>query len=166
MILDEEVFAVIIAISVVASTVGIAVVLRPDVVEPFTAIGLLDENCKIGKYPRTASNDSILRLCVFIANYMGKPVLYQVVYKIGDSETLPTNTTPSLRGRVLALMGVLGNKHNRTMLVDIPVFTDKSLPTTVALIFELWLYDTNTGTWVYTGRWAHLYLNVTPPLTK
>ncbi|MEM1696129.1 MAG: hypothetical protein QW764_04870 [Desulfurococcaceae archaeon] len=164
MILDEEVFAVILAVSVVASTVGIALVLRPDVVEPFNAIGLLNENCKIGELPRVALNSTVLRLCIFIANYMGKPVYYRVVYKIGDADTLPTATTPSPESPVAEWFSVLGNKKNTTILVNVPVYTSKPLPANVTLIFELWMYDTGLDSWVYTGRWVHLHLNITPPL--
>ncbi|MEM2253611.1 MAG: DUF1616 domain-containing protein [Desulfurococcaceae archaeon] len=164
LIIDEEVFAVMLAISVVASTVGIAVVLRPETVEPFTAIGLLNEDCRIGDYPTAASNNSFLNLCIFVLNHMGKPVYYRVIYKIGDRETIPTNTTPSLREPVLTWMGVLGDKQNTTKPIEVPVYTLEPLPSTVALIFELWLYDTELAQWIYTGRWVHLYMNITPLL--
>lgn len=164
LIIDEEVFAVILAVSVVASAVGIAVVLRPETVEPFTAIGLRSKDCVIGDYPNVASNNSFLNLCISVLNYMGKPIYYRVIYKIGDRETLPTNTTPSQREQVLTWMGVLGDKRNATMLIEIPVYTREPLPNRVALIFELWLYDAESAQWVYTGRWTHLYINITPPL--
>ncbi|MEM0025579.1 MAG: DUF1616 domain-containing protein [Zestosphaera sp.] len=163
LIIDDEVFAVILAVSVVASVIGVVSVVRPEVTEPFTALGLLNEDCRIGYYPKTAANDSTLKLCFFVSNYMGKPVYYKVVYKIGDSETIPTNTTPSPREPVLTWFGVLGNMQNVTELIEVPVYTRKPLPDKVALIFELWLYDTESTQWVYTGRWTHLYINVTPP---
>jgi len=31
----------------------------------------------------------------------------------------------------------------------------------IALVFELWRYDTAIGDWVYDGKWVHLYVNVT-----
>ena len=164
LILDEEVFAVILAITIVASTVAIAFTLRPETVEPFTALGLLNEECKIGDYPRTVVNGSTIDLCIFVANYMGKPVYYEVLYKIGTSENLPSNTTPSPAEPVDKWIGVLNNKQNTTFKVKIPVYTSTLNTSEVALIFELWLYDTSTSSWVYSGRWNHLYVNVTFPV--
>ncbi|MEM4482252.1 MAG: hypothetical protein QXK88_05010 [Desulfurococcaceae archaeon] len=164
MIIDEEVFAVLIAISVVGSVIGIATVLRPETVEPFTAIGLLSASCQIGDYPTKAFNNSALSLCIFVLNHMGKPVLYRVVYKVGDLETLPTNATPSPAREAMAWIGVLGNKQNATTSIEVPVYANGPLPTKVALIFELWLYDTELNRWVYTGRWVHLYVDVSPQI--
>lgn len=163
LIIDDEVLAIILAVSVVASVVGVVSVLRPEITEPFTALGLLNEDCRIGYYPRTATNNSLLRLCIFVSNYMGKPIYYKVLYKIGSSETIPTNTTPSPAESVLMWVGVLGNKQDTTTPVEVPVYTRESIPNRIALIFELWLYDTESKQWVYTGRWTHLYINITPP---
>lgn len=161
MIMDEEVFAVLLAVTIVASVIGVALVIRPDVPEPFMAIGLLGENCKIGNYPRAVTNSSQVDLCMFVANYMGRPVLYKVVYKVGDRETLPTNTTPSPRDVILLWMGVLGNKENVTRPVIVPVVVHGPGAREVALIFELWVYDTSISDFAYSGKWVHYYVNVT-----
>ncbi|MEM4717797.1 MAG: hypothetical protein QXE81_03440 [Desulfurococcaceae archaeon] len=160
MILDEEVFAVILAISVVASVIGIAMILRPEIPEPFSAIGLLNENCKIGKYPESAISNTYLNLCISVSNYMGKPMYYKVVFKIGDNTTLPSNESPSPVEPIMEWYIVLGNKENQNILVDILVYADEPLPRTIALIFELWYYDTTRSTWNYTGLWVHNYIKV------
>ncbi|MEM3938324.1 MAG: DUF1616 domain-containing protein [Desulfurococcaceae archaeon] len=159
MILDDEVFAVILAVTIVSSVVGIAMVLRQEA-EQWTALGLLGE-CKIGKYPKTAVNGSLQDLCIYVANYMGKPVYYKVIYRVGDQEALPTNTTPSPSEPLAFWIGVLGNKDNATVPVKVPITVRGPLPRKVALIFELWLYDTGTHEWIYSGRWVHVYVNVT-----
>lgn len=164
MILDEEVFAVILAITIVASVVGIAQVLRPEVVESFTAIGLLNSECKIGNYPDVAVNGTQLDLCLFIANYMGRPIYYKVTYKLGGKDLLPTNSTPSPMEPVTNWFGVLGNRDNVTIPIRVPIVVYTQIPRDIALIFELWLYDTGLGNWTYSGRWVHLYINVTSPL--
>lgn len=161
LILDEEVFAVIMAITVIASIAGIAIVLKPDVTEPFIAIGLLNEECKVGEYPSTLYNSTHVDLCIYLVNYMGKPIYYRVVYKIGSRETLPTNTTPSSENDILSYPGLLDHGENKSFPVEIPVYTVDQLPREVALIFELWLYDTSIHKWIYSGRWVHLYVNVT-----
>ncbi len=157
MILDEEVFAVIMAIIVVGSVFGIAQVLRPSVVEPFTAIGLLNEECKIGDYPEIVVAGENITLCIFVHNYMGYPIYYKVVYKIGTNETLPTQNTSSPEPPVMEWKGFLDHNENTTFKVAITVDRPGKK---IALIFELWLYDPDKDTWVYSGRWVHLYVDV------
>lgn len=164
MILDEEVFAVLLALVVVASVFASAQILRPEVVEPFTALGLLNEERKIGDYPKVAVLNDTLTLYVFVYNYMGRPVYYRVVYKVGTNETLPTNSTPSAEPTIMEWRGVLGHDQNTTFPVKVPVrYPEGREPERVALIFELWTYDVESGKWVYSGRWVHLYVEVKRP---
>lgn len=160
-LLDEEVFAVMLAVIVVASILSIAQILRPEIVEPFSAIGLLGENCKIGDYPDKVFNGENITLCIFLDNHMGYPVYFQVRYKIGSNETLPTNTTPSPQPTIMVFEALLDNKANKTFKISIPVNVSEELVgSRVALIFELWMYDIDSNEWVYTGRWNHLYVRV------
>ncbi len=160
-ILDDEVFAVLLAIVIVGSVFAIAQVIRPEVTEPFTAIGLLNEECRIGHYPKEVFQGQNLTLCIFLYNHMGYPLLMQVRYKIGTNETLPTNTTPSPQPVIKELEVLLDNNDNATILVQVPIAVGgEYVGKRVALIFELWIYDISKQEWVYTGRWNHLYVKV------
>jgi uncharacterized membrane protein len=161
-IMDEEVFAVILAIIVVGSVLGVAMIIRPSSEEPFTALGLLDQNCQIGSYPSTVVNGTNVNLCLFVYNHMGHPIYYEVVYKIGNNLTIPTNTTPSSSLAIKNWRGVLNNDDNETFHVSVPVYANNN-ETSVALIFELWIYNLTTNEWQYTGIWNHLYVNITFP---
>lgn len=158
-LLDEEVFAVIIAISVVGSTIAIALVLRPDIVEPFQALGLLNENLVIGDYPKFVYPMQNLTLGIFVYNHRPYPILVQIRYKIGNSTNLPTNTTPSSSPTIKVFEFLVDVKKNVTQRIDIPIIVDRS-SSKVALIFELWMYDTDKREWVYTGIWNHHYVDV------
>jgi hypothetical protein len=58
--------------------------------------------------------------------------------------------------------GLLNNNENLTMKVEIPVRIVGNVSSSrVALIFELWIYDIDSGNWIYTGRWVHLYVSLT-----
>ncbi|MEL9998400.1 MAG: hypothetical protein QXH99_07915, partial [Sulfolobales archaeon] len=94
-VLDEEVFAVIIALAIVGSALGIAQLLRPEVTEPFVAIGLLSSGCRIGDYPKEVFEGEDARLCIYLYNHLGHPQLMMVKYKLGSRDTLPTNTSGS-----------------------------------------------------------------------
>ncbi|MCC6041862.1 MAG: DUF1616 domain-containing protein [Desulfurococcaceae archaeon] len=160
MILDEEVFAVIVALSIIASAVGIATIWRPEG-EGFTAIGLLDESCRIGLYPKRVLPGGNLTLCISVFNYMGRPIAYMVTYKIAlNSSQLPTNTTPSSTDPLATWVGALSDRSNRTFLVGVSVPTTAVVGSRVALVFELWILESRSGTWVYSGRWVHLWVQV------
>ncbi len=163
-LLDDEVLAVLLAIIVVGSVFSAAQLLRPSVTEPFTAIGLLNENCKIGEYPSKVFRGENLTLCIYLYNHMGYPLLMQVRYKIGTNTTLPTNTTPSPMPTLLVYNKLLDNGENITFHVEVPIAVNESyVGKRIALIFELWIYDIDRGEWVYDGRWVHLYVEVLEP---
>jgi len=79
-----------------------------------------------------------------------------VVAKIGNSSMLPTNTTPLNTTPIHSFTVLLPDKANTTKLVDISI----NVTGRVALVFELWRYSVENRTWVYTGRWVHLYIRV------
>jgi len=163
-ILDDEVFAVIMAIVVVASIFAFAMVISPSTSEPFTAIGLLNSECKIGEYPVRAVLGDNVTLCIFVDNHMGRPIYYRVVYKIGSSSQLPTNTSPSPSPEVLEWRGVLDNGINTTFKVVVPVWYGGGEATNRStMIFELWVYNTDRSSWEYTGRWVHLHIELMSP---
>jgi uncharacterized membrane protein len=161
MILDEEVFAVLMAVVIIGSVLGIVNIIHISSGESFTAIGLLNEDCKIGIYPKQALENTNITLCIYVYNHMGRPVYYKVVYKIGGEKDLPTNTSPSLMPEVMSWRGVLDNDENHTFKILIPIPSyEKSFDNKTALIFELWIYDTSSDKWVYTGERVHLYIQV------
>jgi len=159
-VLDDEVFAVIMAITIVGSALGIAQLLRPEVAEPFTALGLLNQDCVIGDYPEYVFAGGEVELCVFVGNHMGYPLLARVVYKLGTKDDLPTNTTPSNRKPLRSFTVLVPHGGNETFRVRLPIPEDAPEADRVAIIVELWLYDPERGAWTYSGRWNHLYVRV------
>jgi uncharacterized membrane protein len=157
MVLDDEVMAVLTAVVMIASIIGIAMML-PRNPEPFLAIGLLNERGKIGDYPRLLVTGEPIRLQVFLENHMGKASMLKVEAKLGSRGRIPTNKTPLDAKPFLERIVILNHGQNATIPVE---FSVKSEGVNLALVFELWMYDTSRGTWVYTGRWCHLYVNVT-----
>lgn len=161
-VISDEVFAVILAIVVISSVISVAVLLRPEVAEPFIAIGLLDENCKLsGNYPKLVIAGGEVHLCLYIFNYKGYPALVQVRYKIGGSHEIPTNTTPANLASLKNFTKLLNHNEEALMKVKLPVIVNESLIIgNATLIFELWVYDTGRNAWVYSGQWTHLHVEV------
>jgi uncharacterized membrane protein len=71
MLFDEEVLAVVAAVAVVGVTLASAVLLRLAVGEPFSAVGLLGPEGRIGGYPSDAAAGAPVRLHVYVYNHMG-----------------------------------------------------------------------------------------------
>lgn len=166
MIMDKEVQAVIVALVVVASVFSVAMLFRGGAGEAFDAIGLLDENCKIGEYPQQLTIGGNATLCIFVDNHMGRAEYYKVVYRIGTNETLPSNTTSSPEPALGEWRLLLADGENTTFKVTVPFDPPRDYWNRgrVALIFELWRYDAQAGEWVYSGRWVHLYVHPVPNL--
>ena len=163
-LLDEEVFAVLTAIIVVASVFSAAMIVRPSNPEPFSAIGLLDQNCKIGDYPDFVLIGENLTLCIYISNHMGKPMAFMVKYKFGTPQTLPTNTTPSPAPTQREYIVVLDNNESTLFKREIPVpYNPQLVGQNATIIFELWQYNTTSNQWNYTGKWVHLHVKVRAP---
>ncbi|WP_434731762.1 DUF1616 domain-containing protein [Thermogladius sp. KZ2Tp1] len=156
MILDDEVFAVVLAISVVLSVVGIAVSLpRPS--ENFAAIGLLNKEGKIGDYPSNVRVGQVVSLNVFVYNHLGYTALFRVDVKVGDGE-VPSNTTPLPKPPLFSLYTLLGDYENATIPFNV-TFTYPMVNQT--LVLELYDYSPDNSTWVYMGEYVFLRLNVT-----
>jgi len=178
-ILDEEVFAVILAVVVVGSVFAAAYTMRlqlyavyegssirgiravESIGEPFTAIGLLNEECKIGSYPAIVFLGENLALCIYVANYLGYPALLRVEYKLAyNTSQLPTNTSPSLLTALKNFTFLLPDRGEAVRPVKIPIEADPAyIGRNVTLVFELWQYDPEKG-WIYTGRWVHLHVRL------
>ncbi|MEM2021644.1 MAG: hypothetical protein QXP80_05415 [Zestosphaera sp.] len=160
-VINDEVFAVIMALVILGSVLTTATMLRPEVTEPFTAIGLLNSECRIGDYPWYVIAGGKTDLCVYVFNYMGYPILAQVRYKVGTASDLPTNNTPSVLRSLENLTAVIAHNSENLIKVSLPVVVDESLiGKNASLILELWVYDVSKGVWVYSGRWAHLHVRV------
>ena len=162
MIVDEEVLAVLTAIVVVGSALSIAMLI-PRKPEPFLAIGLLNERGYIGDYPTLIVAGEPVKLHVFLANHLGRAALLQVRVKLGSKGRIPSNSTPIDSPVLQNITVILEDGRN----VTVPITLRINQPgINLAIVFELWMFNTTTGSWVYTGRWNHLYVNVTAPGVK
>ncbi len=157
-LMDEEVFAVVIAICIVVSVFVIAyVVTHSKVTEPFSAIGLLGPTKKIGGYPTVVYPGEKFLLWVYLFDYEGKIMWYRVLIKLGNRTTLINSTVPARVPVVDYVEACLA--HNESTLI--PVWLSISRPGEYKLIFEVWYYDVSKGRFVYKGIWTHIYVNVT-----
>jgi len=160
-LIDDEVKAVVLAIIIVAGVFSIAqLVVSERVVEPFSALGLLGPKMKIGDYPKNALVNQTINLYLFVDNHEGRVMYYVIYAKLGNKSTV-INENVSAAAPILDVYEVvLPHGANAT----IPVSLKISKPHTNArLIFEMWVYDPESGELRYHGRWVQLWINVTAP---
>ncbi len=156
LILDEEVWAVILAIIVVGGVFAVSqAYLSGRVVEPFSELGLLGKNMKIGDYPRELIVGDNATFYIYVGNHMGRPMYYVVEVKLGDNST---EIDPAPIEPVFTFERVL--LHNQTWIfrVDLPV---ESPGLNQRIIVELWIYNETIDGLQYHGRWTQLWINVT-----
>jgi len=129
--------------------------------ESFSAIGLLNEDCVIGRYPSFVLEGENVTLCVYVYNHMNEPEAFRVVYRLGNQSSLPTNQTPSPAPELRSIAVVLDHGQEALLREAFPVPKGLAAPGgNATMIFELWAYDPRSGEWVYTGRWVHLHVRV------
>ncbi len=152
---DPEVLAVILAIVIVAGVFAIAQFLRPAVVEPFSAIGLLGPKGKIGGYPKVVVVGDEIKLYVYIHNYLGHMALYKVLVKVDRGGKLGPSPQPPIDYFYVLTV----HNENLTIPYTFKVFE----PGRQRLVFELWIYNETTRNFTFHGRWVHLWFNATSP---
>jgi len=160
-LIDDEVKAVVLAIIIVAGVFSIAQLVASErVVEPFSALGLLGPKMKIGDYPKNVLVNQTINLYLFVDNHEGRVMYYVIYAKLGNKSTV-INENVSAAAPILDVYEVvLPHGANAT----IPVSLKISKPRTNArLIFEMWIYDPESGELRYHGRWVQLWINVTAP---
>jgi uncharacterized membrane protein len=148
---DEEALALIAAVVVVAAALTVALALRPAASEPFSAIGLLGPEGKIGGYPSEVRAGERVKLHVYVHNHMGAPAWFIVYIKVANStREPPLPERPALQMQRLLL-------HNETWIK--PFWIALNGTGKQRVVAELWIVYTN-GTVAYTGRYVQLWVSV------
>ena len=136
------------------------VILGDRIVEPFSELGLLGSELKLGDYPREIALGESVDLYLYLGNHEGDLTYYRVLVKQGDQSMNVSDTTP-YGGPVLAQYEhVLVDEYNITMpisiMVDAPGVNQR-------LVFELYKYDQESTGFSYDGIWVQLWMNITAP---
>lgn len=153
-IFNGEVAAVAISLVIILIAFLTAQAFVSGYTQPFSAIGLLGPSGRIGGYPSTVIVGQPISLYVYVYNHMGVPTWYVVKVFITSNSTAqpPLNGTP-----VFVFQRVLANNES---WVQPLVFSINSTGS-YRLVGELWMYDPDNLTLVYTGNYIQLWVNVT-----
>ena len=159
--IDDEVKAAALVIIGLMGVVAVYPILAESrVVEPFSELGILGPNMKIGDYLRELVVGQRFSLYLYLGNHEGSSQYYRVLAKLGDRGLNVSDTEPYGAPVVASWDAVLPNEANTT----IPITLSVGLAgLNQRLVFEMHRFDPAKGEFVYHQRWNQLWLNVTSP---
>ena len=126
--------------------------------QTFSELGVLGPGQKIGGYPTTVTVGQPFTLFVYVGNHDGEPGYYQVLMKEGNQATVVSNSTSANLPPVLSDSLILRDNSSTTFPVNLSM---KTVGLNQRLIFELWMFNSTTTSFAYTGLFAQLWMNVT-----
>ena len=128
-------------------------------VEPFSELGILGPNQKIADYPSSVLTGQNFTLYLYVGNHEGQVTYYQVLVKLGNQSNASINASLPVQPIASYSMVLL---DNQTYLEPITLSLNHN-GTNVRLVFELWVFETNSSSFAFDNRVNQLYLNVTGP---
>lgn len=162
MLIDEEFLAVVLAIIVVAAGIAVLQIFPIGrIAEPFSELAVLGPEMKIADYPKEIVAGEPFKLYLYVRNYEGKVMYYNVRVKLGNSSTQINETEPMNVPVMTRYDVVLLDGDNFTWPVALSI---DEPGVNYRLVFEMWVYDEGSDGFRYHGRWCQLWLNVTTPI--
>jgi uncharacterized membrane protein len=157
--IDDKVKAVVLAAVIVMGLMTAGQYwLEHRVVEPFSELGVLGPNQTIGDYPSNVAVGQNVTLYGYIGNHQGGVMYYDLRVKLGNSTTAVNETTWVDVPSVADFRAVLRDGQNSAF----PLALSFSQPANgTKVIFELWEFDFSSGSFLYSGLWGQILLNVT-----
>jgi uncharacterized membrane protein len=127
------------------------------IIEPFSEIGVLGANGKLGDYPSQVTVGQKFSIFIYVGDHEGRSGYYRISAKLGDqnssiSDTIPLAITPVDYWDVFLM-----NEGNTTVPVTLSV--DRA-GLNQRFVFELSVFDPKTNVFIYKS-WSQLWLNVT-----
>jgi uncharacterized membrane protein len=156
--LDRETASLALAVVTILAVFAAVAPLLPSNSEPFSELGVLGPGQVIGGYPTTAVVGQSVLLYTYVGNHEGAVGYYEVLIKAGNQSTQVSNSTSADAPLLLTHSLVLADNSSTVFPVTV------SMPTAgldQRLIFELWLFNSTTSQFAYTGLWNQIFLNVT-----
>jgi uncharacterized membrane protein len=152
---DEKgyVVAVFLALIIVSALVAGYVAFKPKP-EGYNTIYLLDSQKKAVDYPvvLVANQNSTFNVWVGVENHMGNTENYQILTKITtDPSNLPVNTQPSNTTET-----TVDDGKSWQGLVSV---TENQVGS-YSVVFELWQYNQDSGTYQFTNNYCILNIQV------
>ena len=156
--MDRETATLALAVVTMLAVLAAVYPILPSNNEAFSELGVLGPGQKIGGYPTTVTAGQGFSLYVYVGNHEGRAEYYQVQVKEGNQGTVLSNSTSAGIPAVQTDSLVLGDNASTIFPVSLSMST---AGLNQRLIFELWMFNSTTGNFAYTGLWNAIWINVT-----
>lgn len=159
MTIDERITIGLVACILAFGVLTVApVLLGKRVVEPFSELGILGPNMKLGDYPKEGITGEPFDLFLYLGNHEGSVQYYRVIIKQGDQSKNVTEDTPLDAPLVTIYEHSLIDKQNTTIPITLaPIRSGINQ----RIVFELYRYNPESRGFEYNGNWLQLWVNVT-----
>jgi uncharacterized membrane protein len=162
MTIDKQLTYVIMLVILSLGVLTAVPPILPDrVVEPFTELGILGPNLKLGDYPESVEIGESFTLYLYLGNHESRVMYYRTLVKFGDELSFASETEPMDAPVIASYDHVVLNENNVTRQMSLSA---EITGTNRRLVFELYKYDEDAGDFVYSGEWVQLWMNVTSPV--
>ena len=156
--MDRETATLALAVVTMLAVLAAVYPILPSNGEAFSELGVLGPSQKISGYPTTVTVGQGFGLYVYVGNHQGEAEYYQVLVKEGNQGTVVSNSTSANLPAVLTNSLVLGDNSSTIFPVSLSMHTAGD---NQRLIFELWMFNSTTDNFAYTGLWNQIWMNVT-----
>ena len=155
--MDRETGVLALAVVTILAVFAAIYPILPANGENFSELGVLGPGKEIAGYPTSVTVGQQFTLYVYVGNHEGVAEYYQVLVKEGNQATAISNSTSANIPPVLTTPLVLGDNSSGIFPVSISMGT---AGLNQRLIFELWMLNSTTTSFAYTGLWGQIWLNV------
>lgn len=157
--IDTKITYVTIAIVVsLGLLTAIPPIIPERVVEPFSEIGILGPNMKLGDYPSNLAVGESFVLYLYLGNQEGHVTYYRTLVKLGSQDTNVSDTEPMNVPAIGYYDIILSDEQNSTIPITLSIDNEG---VNQRLVFELNKYDSDKNSFTYSGQWLQMWLNIT-----
>lgn len=158
---DEKLQAALMLIVLVLGILSTApIILGERIVEPFSELGVLGPEMKLGDYPNQVETGESMDLYLYLGNHEGTLQYYRVYAKQGDQSVNISDTEAYPEPVITHFDYVLTDEANITMPINLVLETPG---VNQRIVFELHKYNPQTDQFLYDGIWVQLWMNITAP---
>lgn len=161
MTIDRKIsYVLILVIASLSLLTAVPPILPERIVEPFSELGILGPNMKLGDYVEEVGVGEAFSLFLYVGNHEGRVMYYRTLVKVGREADFASETDPMDAPVLAEFEHVILNKGNSTtpvnLSIDRPGINSR-------LVLELYKYDEGVNDFVYSGQWVQIWMNVTAP---
>ena len=123
----------------------------------YSGLGILGPDQTARGYPTSVAVNQSFLLYGFVENHEGNVENYELLVKLGNQATVVSNATYASAPVLASFWRFVRENETWTFPMNL---TLSQAGNNMRVIFELWSFDVPASSFVYTGLWDQIWLNV------